>query len=174
VHIVPWSSSDLDLLRQLNSHDMTSHLGGPETEEQLLARHNRYTDAGEPGAGGMFRIVLLPKGLSVGSIGYWERTWQNEQVYECGWCVLPEFQGRGIAAAATLPVIERARAEQWHAYLHAFPSVDHPASNRICRKAGFTWVSECDFEYPAGRFMRCNNWRRDLVDNTPGRRGSLA
>ena len=78
--------------------------------------------------------------------------------------MLPAFQGRGIAVAATAEVIALARAEQRHRYLHAFPSVGNAPSNSICRKLGFTLVEECEFEYPKGSFMRCNDWRLDLEE----------
>ena len=46
--------------------------------------------------------------------------------------------------------------------MHAFPAVDNPPSNALCRKLGFTLIEECEFEYPKGHFMRCNDWRLDL------------
>ncbi|MGW6898819.1 GNAT family N-acetyltransferase [Streptomyces sp. NPDC054919] len=162
VQIEPWADTDLDLLRRLNTPEMTEHLGGPETEEQILNRHKRYLEPGEEGSGGMFRVVTFPDRESVGSIGYWERTWRGETVYETGWGTLPEFAGRGLATAAGAAVIACARAEHRHRYLHAYPSVDHPASNAICSKLGFTLLGVCDFEYPPGNTMRCNDWRLDL------------
>jgi RimJ/RimL family protein N-acetyltransferase len=83
-------------------------------------------------------------------------------VYETGWFVLPAYQGRGIAAAATALTIDAARAERKHAFLHAFPSVENAASNAICQKLGFTLVDEIEFEYPPGHSMRCNDWRLEL------------
>jgi RimJ/RimL family protein N-acetyltransferase len=71
--------------------------------------------------------------------------------------VLPEHQGLGIAAAAARAVTARAVTGR-RAELHAFPSVDHPASNSVCRRAGFALLGEVDFEYPPGRPMRCNDW----------------
>lgn len=47
-------------------------------------------------------------------------------------------------------------------YLHAFPSVSRPASNGVCRKAGFTLLGACDFEFPPGTMMWCNDWRLEL------------
>jgi hypothetical protein len=44
----------------------------------------------------------------------------------------------------------------------AFPSIANAPSNAICRKLGFTLIEECEFEYPKGSFMRCNDWRLDL------------
>ncbi|GAA0354991.1 GNAT family N-acetyltransferase [Actinoallomurus spadix] len=162
VVIEPWGEGDLDLLRRVNAPEMTEHLGGPESEEKVLDRHRRYLALDEPGSGAMFRVVALPEGEAVGTIGYWEREWRGETVYETGWSILPEFGGRGLATAAGRLVIERARAQRRHRFLHAYPSVDHPASNAICRRLGFTLLGACDFEYPPGRPMRCNDWRLEL------------
>jgi RimJ/RimL family protein N-acetyltransferase len=162
ITLQPWADEDLELLRRLNTPEVWAHLGGPETEEKVLERHERYLKVGGPGEGTMFTVVLRPEGVKAGSIGYWEREWQGETVYETGWNVLPEHQGRGIATAAAKALIEHVRAEGRHRQLHAYPSVDHPASNAICRKAGFTLVGDYDFEFPKGVFMRSNDWRYDL------------
>ena len=161
VRLERWVESDLALLRRLNAPAMTEFLGGPEPEEKLVARHQRYVEF--EGAGGMFRVVALPEDVAAGSVGYWEREWLGGTVYETGWSILPEFQGRGLAVAAT-----RSPARAWpsadgrHRYLHAYPKVAHAASNAICRKAGFTLLGEVDFEYPKGVPIRCNDWRYDL------------
>jgi len=47
-------------------------------------------------------------------------------------------------------------------HVHAFPAAGHPGSNAVCRKAGFTFCRETDFEYPPGAFVGCNDWRLDL------------
>ena len=59
--------------------------------------------------------------------------------------------------------IQAARAERRHRRLHAFPAADNAPSNAICRRLGFTLVEELPFEYPPGRWMRCNDWRLDLL-----------
>lgn len=161
VRLRPWAPGDLWLLRRTNAPEMTEHLGGPETDEQVAARHERYLRTlGD--AGRMFTIVLIPGGEVVGSIGFWEHAWQGDVVYETGWGVLPEFQGRGIAASAARAVVEEARRQGAHRSLHAFPSVGHAASNAVCRKAGFTLLGECDFEYPKGHPITSNDWAVDL------------
>jgi RimJ/RimL family protein N-acetyltransferase len=162
VRIQPWADGDLELLYRLNAPEMLEHLGGPETDEQVLSRHKRYLEISGKGRGRMFSIVLHPKLESVGNVGYWDSEWQGEAIYEIGWGVLPPFQGKGIAYKATTAAIANARAEMKHRYIHAFPSVDNPASNAICRKLGFTLIGECNFEYPPGTHMRCNDWRLDL------------
>ncbi|WP_238652058.1 GNAT family N-acetyltransferase [Paenibacillus piscarius] len=154
-----WNEGDLDLLRQLNSLEMTVHFGGPETEEKLLSRNKRYTELAQEGRGRMFKILLSPSLEVVGSVGYWVQSWQGESIYEIGWSVLPAFQGRGIATEATAKTIASINAEQKYEFIHAFPKIINPASNAICRKLGFTLVSECDFEYPVGNTIRCNDWR---------------
>jgi RimJ/RimL family protein N-acetyltransferase len=157
VVIEPWTDADLPLLRAQNTPEMTRYLGGPESEEKLLDRHRRYVEGNE-----MFRVVLLPERVVAGSTGYWEKNWQGEDVYETGWAVLPEFQGRGIAAAAVRAIAAQAAAAGTRRYLHAYPSVDNGPSNAVCRKAGFELLGEYDFEYPPGHALRCNDWRLDL------------
>ncbi|TJY44169.1 GNAT family N-acetyltransferase [Cohnella pontilimi] len=163
VKIQPWSDADLDLLRLLNTSEMTEHLGGPESEEQILSRHKRYLEVGGRGTGRMFTIVLLQSNETVGSVGYWDKVWNGENVCETGWGVLPRYQGRGIATEAVAEVIKLASAEKKHNFIHAFPSMYNSASNAICRKLNFTLLGECEFEYPPGSIMRCNDWRLALT-----------
>jgi RimJ/RimL family protein N-acetyltransferase len=163
VEIRPWSESDLGLLRRLMGDPaMTAHLGGPETSKAIAKRHRRYVGPNEPGTGQMFAVLVGPERVPAGSVGYWERDWRDDTVWETGWSVLPEFQGLGIAGKGTAAVIERARVQGTHRQMHAFPAVDNPASNAICRKLGFAFLGEIDFEYPPGRPLRCNDWRLDL------------
>ncbi|MDR3084154.1 MAG: GNAT family N-acetyltransferase [Streptomyces sp.] len=159
VRLEPWAEGDFWLLRRNNSLEMTEHVGGPESEEQLAARHRRYL---APEAGQMYRVTLADTGETVGSIGFWEREWQGVTVWETGWGVLPEFQGRGLAAQAARAVITTARATRKHPHLHAFPSVDHSASNAVCRKAGFKLLGPVRFEYPKGHWMTSNDWQVDV------------
>ncbi|HXN03911.1 MAG TPA: GNAT family N-acetyltransferase [Candidatus Acidoferrum sp.] len=166
-HLEPWGPDDLPLLEQLLGNTvMMTHLGGPETPEKIAERHQRYQRLGDLGAGRMFKIVDDASGDGVGSVGYWPRSWRDQEVYEMGWSVLPAFQGRGIAAAGTAQAIVVARSEQTRRFLHAFPSVANEPSNAICRKVGFELVEACDFEYPPGHVMRCNDWRLDLTGRT--------
>jgi RimJ/RimL family protein N-acetyltransferase len=159
VRIEPWGTGDLPLLEQaLADQQMMEHLGGPESPEKIAKRQAGYE---EPGSG-QFKIVDEATGEGAGWVGYWERTWRGEQVYEIGWSVLPAFQGRGIGGLATAQAIALARAERKHRFLHAYPSVDNAPSNAICRKLGFTLLGLCEFEYPPGRSMQCNDWRLDL------------
>ncbi len=166
MRIVPWHEGGLDLLRRTNAPEMMVHLGGPESEEKLLDRHRRYLLLEAAGPGRMFLVELAGGGGPAGTIGYWEREWGGATVWETGWSVAPEFQGRGVATAAALAVAEAAARDGRHRFLHAFPSVENPASNAICRKAGFTLVGPCDLEYPKGRALRCHDWRLDLGDVT--------
>jgi RimJ/RimL family protein N-acetyltransferase len=165
--IEPWGADDLPLLhRLLGDPAMTEHLGGPESPEKIEERHGRYL-AGE-GPAKMFKVVETSTGESVGSVGFWDRESNEGQVYETGWMVLPEFQGRGIATEATRKIIEECRGEGHHRYLYAYPSVDNAPSNAICRKLGFELMNVSEYEYPkgSGNILRCNDWRLDLFADT--------
>jgi RimJ/RimL family protein N-acetyltransferase len=165
VRLEPWGEGDLPLVEMLmGDPGMTEHLGGPESREKLAERQERYAKLGDSGKGRMFKIIDEATGEAVGSVGYWERTWRDQQIYESGWMVLPAFQGRGIAVAATAQAIEMARAEKKHRYLHAFPPPANAPSNAICRKLGFTLLGEVEFEFPPGHVAISNDWRLDLFD----------
>jgi RimJ/RimL family protein N-acetyltransferase len=159
VRIVPWGDGDLALLQKLvGDPAMMEHLGGPETPEKIADRQERYAQAGS----GMFKIVEEATGEAIGSVGYWEKGWRGERVYEIGWSVIPAAQGRGIARMATTQAIALAASERRYPSIHAFPSVDNAPSNAICRALGFTLLGPCELEYPPGSLMQCNDWRLEL------------
>lgn len=155
VTIRPWAEGDLSLLQRMNTDQMWAHLGGPETEEKVLSRHRRYLDA-VPGKVRMFAVMFGAE--PAGNVGYWTNRWKDRDVYEVGWGVLPEFQGRGIATLAMSAALDVLRTDVPRAVVHAFPSVDNPASNAICRKLGFSLQGETEFEFPPGSLMKCNDW----------------
>ena len=158
----PWSVGDLPLLEKLlGDPEMMAYLGGPETPEQIARRHQRYLQL--PETDHMFKIISNTTSEPLGSIGYWDRTWQDKPIYETGWFILPAYQGHGIATKAGKAMIEHARRECKHQFIHAFPSVSNGASNAICRKLDFSLVEECEFEYPPGNFMQVNDWQFDLL-----------
>jgi RimJ/RimL family protein N-acetyltransferase len=161
VRLEVWGRGDLPLLERLMGDPrMTEHLGGPESADKLRERQGRYErrERGDQ----MFKIVDVATGAGVGSVGFWAKEWRDAQVYEVGWMVVPEFQGRGIAAAATAQAIELARRDDKHRFMHAFPNIENAASNAICRKLGFESLGPCEFEFPKGHLMTCNDWRLDL------------
>ncbi|MFD9907669.1 GNAT family N-acetyltransferase [Streptomyces sp. NPDC059063] len=160
VRLVPYGEDDFDQLVRHNTPEMTDHLGGPESHEKLLDRHRRYVEL--DGRGQMFTIVADPDGPAAGLVGFWETTHDGQEIWEAGWGVVPEFQGRGIAVAATRLVVAEARRAGRHRFLHAVPDVANAASNAVCRKAGFTLRGTGDFEYPKGRWRQCNDWVIDL------------
>ena len=158
VHLEPWGPGDLPLLELLNDPEMTKHVGGPETPEKVADRQSGY----EPMDSRQYRIVVEPEIESAGWVGYWEITWDGEQVWETGWAVLPSFQGRGVASSATAQLIELARAERLHRFVHAYPRVENAPSNGICHSLGFTLLGEVDFPARGGGTARCNDWCLDL------------
>src|SRR3954471_17156730 len=105
VHLERWSAEDHPLLIALNGDPaQMAHVGGAETAEKIAERQARYV--ADPG---QFRIVDGDAGRGAGWVGLWTREWRGETVYEIGWSVLPVFQGRGIAGAATALAVAEAR-----------------------------------------------------------------
>ncbi len=163
IELVPWSDADLWVVDKiLSDPGMMHHLGGAQSREQILDAHARYLETGRSGSGGMFTVVSTPDNAVVGNIGYWDKSWRDALVYETGWMIFPEHQGRGLATEALAALIDRVRGEHARRFLHAFPEVGNIPSNALCRKAGFTNLGALDFEYPPGNRLQCNDWRLDL------------
>jgi RimJ/RimL family protein N-acetyltransferase len=166
------AEDDLPLTeRFLSDPEMMRYLGGTQSREQIVASHRRYLDGIAAGTAWMFKIVWGSD--AVGTVGYWEKDWREAPVYEAGWHVFPEYQGRGLASEGIAAIVARARREGTRRFLHAFPSIENGPSNALCRKAGFTKLGECEFEYPKGHLMTCNDWRLD-VRAVPGAANSIS
>ena len=158
----PWDERGPLLSRRANTPAMQAHLGGVESEESIAARHKRILAGVRDGTTAFFLIMVADDPDPIGSVGFWDREWLGQTVYEMGWKVLPGFQGRGIAVGATRAAIGLAAAGGRRRFAHAFPKVGNEPSNAVCRKAGFELLGETDFEYPKGNPIRCNDWRFDL------------
>jgi RimJ/RimL family protein N-acetyltransferase len=165
VSLRAWTDGDLPLLRGLLADPaMMTYLGGPEPEEKLLARHQRYLDIDGTGTGRVFVITFGPERIPAGWVGYWEASFRGEPAWETGWSVLPEFQGRGIASAGAALALEVAAGEQRHRFIYAFPAVANGPSNGVCARLGFERLGSESSEYPPGSdlWMECAIWRRQL------------
>ena len=163
IRLEPWDERAMAVERAANVAEMKVHLGGVETEQALLDRHERVRAITRDGRGSMFLVLLPGEPDPVGSVGYWERVWHGRTVYETGWKVLPAFQGRGVAVAATVASLRHAAGRGRLRWIHAYPKVGNGPSNGVCRRAGFTLVGEVAFEYPPGTPITANNWRYDLT-----------
>ena len=162
VSIRPYAEGDLWLLeRTLGNPGQMVHLNGPESMEQIRKRHSRFLAmSADQQAGCQFTVLAGPLRAPAGNVGFWESEWNGQNGWEMGWFVLPEFQGRGIASAATKLVIDRITKLHSRKFVFAFPSVENDQSNAICRKLGFAMTGQARSEYPpgSGRFLDCNIW----------------
>ncbi|MDF2559880.1 MAG: hypothetical protein K0R99_1326 [Microbacterium sp.] len=157
-----WSENDLELLHAANTPAMTAHLNGPETEEQIVERQARYLRLVASGEARMF-VIEDDAGSSLGSIGYWQMVWREEPALETGWFVRPEAQGRRVASRGLALLIDDARAHREdRRFLTAFPGVDNPASNGVCRRNGFALVGTLTEEF-RGADLTMNEWALDLT-----------
>ena len=136
VTLEPWAETDLPLLERANTPEMTRYIGGPEPPEKLIERNERYLRLSASGEAAMFRIEV--DGEPAGGIGYWHVDHDGVPAYETGWNTLPEFQRRGVAREALRMLIPLVVARGDRELLVAYPGVDNPGSNALCRGAGFT------------------------------------
>lgn len=156
-----WSADDLGLLRIANTAEMTAHLNGIETEQQLIERNERYLRLWRAGEARMF-VIEDEHRRAVGSIGFWHADWRGESALEAGWFVVPDAQGGGVASRALRLLIEDVREHRGgRRFLVAFPSVTNPGSNGVCRRAGFELVGTFTEEF-RGAELVMNEWVLDL------------
>lgn len=159
VDLTPWSVEDHALLHAINSDPVQmAHVGGAETDAKIADRNATY--AQDP-----HQLRISVDGAPAGWVGFWEREWHGEQVYEIGWSVLRAFQGRGVARRAALLALDAARATagtDGPASVHAFPDTGNAPSNALCARVGFVLLGEARFEYPPGTFIAVNDWQIEL------------
>ncbi|MGL4256569.1 MAG: GNAT family N-acetyltransferase [Microbacterium sp.] len=134
VRLEPWGTEDIRMLRRANTPELTRYLGGPEAEDALAERHAEYLAGGD--AAQMFRIVV--DGADAGYAGWWEQEHDGAPASEVGCVVEPEWQGRGIAAAAVAEVVRRALAAGGGRPVVGYADVRNEASHALCRRVGFT------------------------------------
>jgi RimJ/RimL family protein N-acetyltransferase len=160
VRLERWSDADAALLAELNGDpEQMAHVGGAESPEKIAERQERY--AADPRQ----FVVVDEQDRRTGWVGFWEREWREETVFEIGWSIARPFQGRGLATKGTIAALEQAKAQGTIVAVHAFPGVENEPSNRVCASAGFELVqARLAFEYPPGHTMRCNDWRFTLAE----------
>jgi RimJ/RimL family protein N-acetyltransferase len=157
----PITMADLPLYEALLTDPrMMSELGGPLPADVLPEKLRGIVQ--ETGADRSWYFVIEEGGEAAGSVCVWDVTDEGDPYTEIGWMVLPAFQGRGLASAAVLEVLDRARVEGRWTAIHAHPGVTNGPSNAICRKTGFERLGELDITY-MGRVLRCAHWRVELT-----------
>jgi len=57
IRLEPYSEDDLPLLKRANMPEMTEHPGGPESDEKILQRHQRYLDSSKTGNAQTFKFL---------------------------------------------------------------------------------------------------------------------
>ena len=143
---------DYPLLEKISTDpEMMAYLGGPLTPNQVRADHDH---ALAKAVQGDWCFKISP---NAGTIGIWRSNYKGESIYEIGWMVRPEFQGKGLASKALDFILEKARRERYCQAVWAFPAIANIASNRLCEKNGFSKIRESVFHY-RGRALQCAHW----------------
>ena len=88
-----WGPDDMPVLERSNTPEMTAHLGGPESRDELQQRHERYLRLGKTGEAHMFRIDV--DDVPAGSIGWWQTDHDGARRVRDGMERLPGVAGPG-------------------------------------------------------------------------------
>lgn len=137
------------------------YIGGPESDAQVSDRHERYLRFWDTGEARSF--VITDGAETLGAICVWKTTWRDQDVWETGWFVVPEAQGRGAGTAAVRLLVADARAHtEERTLLTAFPDRRNLPSNALCRNAGFTLAGQRPDVF-RGASLQMNEWVLDLT-----------
>ena len=156
MELVDYTDADLELSVALETDpQVMAELGGPRSVESIERVHPKRAAAAD---GGMWlKIMLDDSPEPIGQLGAWWSEYQNEELWEVGWMLLPQFHGRGLGSEALGMLIERLREAPGIDTVHAFPGVSNAPSNGLCRKFGFELVDSSEVEF-AGRSLTINHW----------------
>lgn len=158
MELITYSDADMALTEALECDPLVmGELGGPQPRAEVPKIHRRRLDSNTNGDWWL-KIVPDAGGPAVGTIGIWKSTWEDEEIHEAGWMLLPAYQGRGLASMALGLLLARARSEPRIEAVHAFPGASNAASNALCRKFGFSLLETSEVDY-SGRKLTCNHWR---------------
>lgn len=148
---------DLDLYYRMYCDPvMMANLGGPKSRDSMPEALRRHVGRAENDEG-WSSVIVLDEIDPVTVAGLVSLYRNPSGIAEIGWAVLTEFQRRGIGKAAVRLLLERAARDGRWGPVHAYPSVDNPGSNGICRSLGFGLVGEQDATYD-GQTFRSNDW----------------
>lgn len=159
----PWTPGDIAILLRDNTPEMTAFLGGPEPEELIQRRHERFLRGGADGSVAAFSVHVDGEPAAVGAVAYWRSEYRGQPAYEAAWAIGTPFQGHGYARRAIELMLQHAREHTGPRMVWAFPRIDNAASNALARAAGFSLLGETDAEYPKGVPIRVNEWAYDLL-----------
>lgn len=162
VRLQPWTEADLAVELRNDAADMTVFLGGPQGEEVVRRRHERFLRGQADGTISPFTVWSDAADEPVGAAAYWQIEHHGDAVYECGWFVFVPHQRHGYAQAAVRLLLEHAAARGDRDTVFAFPRVDNKASNALARSVGFVNTGVEDSEYPKGVPITVNAWAFDL------------
>jgi RimJ/RimL family protein N-acetyltransferase len=157
-----FSTHDFELVeRILSDPRIMDDFGGIFAKEKIEKAQRHYLASAESEEGWVFAIRADEGSAAAGLAFLWDRPWRDDVITELVVQILPEFQRRGLAAAAAGAVIARARAERRCKSVHAFPPEASSAAAALCAGLGFAKLDKCDVDF-AGARLRARHWRLDL------------
>src|SRR3954469_5361319 len=107
------TADDVELrVRQETDPRMMTELGGPRPREAIEQAHAKSLAMAAEGTCWPLKVIPEAAAEPAGGGSIFESSHDAETIYEIGWMILPEFQGRGIAGRAVRQALANARAER--------------------------------------------------------------
>ena len=107
------TEEDVELrIRMETDPGLMSELGGPRPKEDIERAHAKSLLLAAEGECWPMKIIPDGSKMPAGNVDIFRSSHDGKDIYEIGWMILPEFQGRGLASRAVHEMLERARNER--------------------------------------------------------------
>jgi RimJ/RimL family protein N-acetyltransferase len=162
VRLEDFSANDYELAAALLSDPrVMDELGGVLPPEEIAKALKNYQDAVETEEGWIFKIMPDASTDAAGLVFLWDRPWGDGEISAVDAMVLPSRRREGLASAALLELMKKAREEGRCKSVHAFPAAASAAAQALCAKLDFRKLERCEVPF-AGKPLRCVHWRLDF------------
>ena len=141
-------------LTRFNTPEVTAHLGGPRTPEQIAEKFAHIARDWDAHGYSFMMVTLKESGLLIGTsgIGPIQADALPQALrdgVQIGWTIAADHWGRGYASEAARGVMAYAFGQAGVAALYGQTSLSNNASWRLMEKLGMTRRADIDYVDPA-------------------------
>lgn len=168
IDFTPISTDDLDIFEKIFCEEkMMEHLGGKLSKEACKQKFEVMLEKSLSTKTQHYKIIEKNRNQAVGTVGWWLKNIEGEEIIEVGFMVIPPFWGKGIATLACKYICSDAQTEFPKKNITAFPNRENTGSKRTLEKCGFKLLREVEFPYNDITFTAIYYILNERADSKP-------
>jgi RimJ/RimL family protein N-acetyltransferase len=149
-----WLPGDVDLwLEHLNTPEVTAHLGGVRTPEEVVAKFEKMARGWEENGFSFLAVVRCDDGLFLGTAGIARiesdaAPVELKRAVQVGWQLRADYWGQGYAAEAARAIMDFGFDHASVDCIYSQTSHANRASWRVMEKLGMRRRADLDYDDP--------------------------